>query len=446
MLQTKFKLAFSGGGFRSTFYALGGFKRLVECKLDKQVSSISSVSGGSITAGAIMVALHKDGAFRDVSDFEKRVITPLIRLGQVDLRSKLIKYAFTKELLPLKSIRTKCSTAFPILLDKYIFDGIRMKDLQNTSIDWNCNTTCLDTMRMFYFSPNHMYGTLIGETSNIDDISVSYAVASSAAFPLLFAPFSLSTEGRVFNDSEDRMQGTSLLKFDTLWFSDGGVFDNIGTEPLILSDKDQLETSIGGYRTLAKHRKEPMKFIPKQTNELYFVLDASAAERFWKENSRPSNFELNKRIMDTSNTQIVVLRRKMLRNLDPKTYRGLQLILSKPIQTLLNQETNSYISSETFFPNYLLPPYSSQEENIENLLAGLRTDLDVFHDYEIDALIRAGEIRMDIGLRSLLPDYMKNLKDDASPTFPSIHGLSDILKEGGKHRFMGSLFEDLHNI
>jgi len=55
----KFRLAFSGGGFRATFYALGAFRRLVELGLWKNVSHIDSVSGGSITAGAIMEALKK---------------------------------------------------------------------------------------------------------------------------------------------------------------------------------------------------------------------------------------------------------------------------------------------------------------------------------------------------------------------------------------------------
>ncbi|MEF7658679.1 hypothetical protein [Bacillus thuringiensis] len=47
------------------------------------------------------------------------------------------------------------------------------------------------------------------------------------------------------------------------------------------------------------------------------------------------------------------------------------------------------------------------------LLAGLRTDLDGFHDSEIHTLIRAGEISIDIALRMLLPkiygEYESNL-------------------------------------
>ena len=132
ILQKKFKLAFSGGGFRATFYALGGFKRLVECKLDQSVSSISSVSGGSIAAAAIMVALHKDGVYFVMShDFERRVITPLIRLGQADLRTKLTTIRFYKRFIIFEIDSYKMQRRFPLsCLDQYICDGIHMKDLQ----------------------------------------------------------------------------------------------------------------------------------------------------------------------------------------------------------------------------------------------------------------------------------------------------------------------------
>ncbi|HDX9578914.1 TPA: patatin-like phospholipase family protein [Bacillus pseudomycoides] len=447
-MDKKLKLAFSGGGFRASFYALGGYKRLVECKLDQYVSSISSVSGGSITAAAIMLALYKGGEFRNVMDFEERVITPLVKLGQVDLRTKLITNSFTKQVLSLKSLREKCSHAFPILLDEYLCSGVRMEELQSLPITWYCNTTCLDTMRMFYFSNDHMYGTYIGQTNQIDDISVSYAAATSAAFPLLFAPLSLSTADRIFSDPDNRMQEIPLEKYDTLWFSDGGVFDNIGTEPLILSDQDVSDNTKHSYPHLAKHRKEPMKFIPKNPNEIYLVLDASAAEKEWKENEKPTHFELDKRILDTSNSQIVILRRKMLRNLDPDTYPGLQLILSKPIQTLLDPNNNPFYTDHISLPNYQFYSPPSAQENIEKLVAGLRTDLDGFHDSEIQTLIRAGEIRMDIALRTLLPDYMKSLKNISVPTFASedIKHLSDTLRPGGKHHLTGSLFQKLHDM
>lgn len=83
--KLEFRLSFSGGGFRATFYCLGAFRRLVELGLADKVVSISSVSGGSITAGAIMNGLSQR-PFADINDFDKKVTEPLRKLGQVRLR------------------------------------------------------------------------------------------------------------------------------------------------------------------------------------------------------------------------------------------------------------------------------------------------------------------------------------------------------------------------
>ncbi|WP_081807004.1 hypothetical protein [Bacillus sp. H1a] len=108
----------------------------------------------------------------------------------------------------------------------------------------------------------------------------------------------------------------------------------------------------------------------------------------------------------------------------------------------------SFYTGQISLPDYQLYSHSSDEENIEKLLAGLRTDLDEFHDIEIQTLMRVGEIRMDIALRMLLLDYMESLKDISIPTFPSrnIKQVCDILRMGNKHRLTGSFFEQLHNL
>lgn len=81
-------------------------------------------------------------------------------------------------------------------------------------------------------------------------------------------------------------------------------------------------------------------------------------------------------------------------------------ILSKPIQSLLEKNNNPFYNDKTSLPDYKLP---NRSKDVESLLAGLRTDLDSFHDSEINTLMRAGEIRMNIALRSLLPEYMENI-------------------------------------
>ncbi|MGG3726039.1 hypothetical protein ABET23_03705 [Bacillus wiedmannii] len=103
------------------------------------------------------------------------------------------------------------------------------------------------------------------------------------------------------------------------------------------------------------------------------------------------------------------------------------------------------INDKTPLPDYKLP---NRSKDVDSLLAGLRTDLDSFHDSEINTLIRAGEIRMDIALRSLISEYMENINTVPTPVFPSedMDDLEKILRRGGKHRFTGGFFENLHDV
>lgn len=64
--------------------------------------------------------------------------------------------------------------------------------------EWSCNTTCLNTMKRFRFKQSDMYGNHLGYCNDINDITVSQAVASSAAFPMMFAPYELNVQNKDF--------------------------------------------------------------------------------------------------------------------------------------------------------------------------------------------------------------------------------------------------------
>ena len=99
-IDNKINLGFSGGGFRATFYCLGAYRRLVELGLEKHVSEITSVSGGSIAAGAVISALA-EGDFSSLLDFDRRVTTKLINLGQCNFRRRIMtKASWLAYLLP----------------------------------------------------------------------------------------------------------------------------------------------------------------------------------------------------------------------------------------------------------------------------------------------------------------------------------------------------------
>lgn len=132
-IDNKINLGFSGGGFRATFYCLGAYRRLVELGLEKHVSEITSVSGGSIAAGAVISALA-EGDFSSLLDFDRRVTTKLINLGQCNFRRRIMtKASWLAYLLPYlpklqqlalaAALRPKMSKAFPQVLDEELFEG-----------------------------------------------------------------------------------------------------------------------------------------------------------------------------------------------------------------------------------------------------------------------------------------------------------------------------------
>lgn len=405
------KLGFSGGGFRATFYCLGAYRRLVELQIHHLVTDISSVSGGSIAAGAIMLGLSEN-KFTTVDDFDKCVTKPIIDLARGNLRQTIMKKASSLtrlipvvSLLSVKSgallfdwIRAKTSDVFPEMLDRTLFKGKRMKDLP-LNPEWSCNATCLNTLKRFRFKPKDIYGNKLGVSIDVEDISVAFAVAASAAYPLAFAPLKLSTRDRKFTNPYQTI-GCIAIPPD-LYLTDGGVYDNLGSENLL---------------------KDKTPFI---------MLDASAETTL--ETSEPSSFELSMRVLSASLDQIIALRRRLL-FLD-KRFEGIQLILSRPVAEIA--------ASEIKYRKVNLPSYDWINPEVERLIASIRTDLDTFHNIEIELLMWAGAIRMDLAIRSLILKDISLSRTNVPqmPEYPE-QKIKEVLLRGRNRRFFGKVHKD----
>src|SRR5262245_8362714 len=84
-------LALSGGGYRAMLYHLGTLWRLNDANLMRRLGAVSSVSGGSITAGVLAMAwddLEID-AHGHASKFGELVVDPIVELSKhgVDVMS-----------------------------------------------------------------------------------------------------------------------------------------------------------------------------------------------------------------------------------------------------------------------------------------------------------------------------------------------------------------------
>jgi predicted acylesterase/phospholipase RssA len=81
-------LALSGGGFRATLYHLGVVRFLRDAGLLSQVSHITSVSGGSVLAGHLV--LNWDRYCGSENEFNSAA-DEVIRFIQLDVRNRIVR-------------------------------------------------------------------------------------------------------------------------------------------------------------------------------------------------------------------------------------------------------------------------------------------------------------------------------------------------------------------
>src|SRR5262245_12155476 len=89
--QDGIALCLSGGGYRAMIFHVGVLWRLYETHILKDLKRISSVSGGSITAGQLALKWGKlmSGPQPDMQAFGREFVAPLRALGKttIDVQS-----------------------------------------------------------------------------------------------------------------------------------------------------------------------------------------------------------------------------------------------------------------------------------------------------------------------------------------------------------------------
>jgi|GEM_PF-97535 len=434
MENGKLRLAFSGGGFRATFYSLGVARRLVELGLWEKVCRIDSVSGGSITAGVIMVALEK-GPFKDIKDFDQRVTEPLKKLGQSRFREQItlpifafiglvgIVYLIAASYFKIPLFITLPASIFLIfyirptklfsanylfLLKSLFFKNKLMKSLVSYP-EWCANATCLNTGKRFRFKQTDFGGNLIGVTED-NDIKVAFAVACSAAFPPVFTPYRLALGERNFyfnwwEPDKRRNQNPPAQVF----LSDGGVYDNLGSENIL------------------QEKNERIPFV---------IIDAGQYMPQWTPNLNPNILENTSRIINTALDQIISLRRRILydatKKPDAEKTPGTILILGEPVRSHLEGKKYEDFGKLSEDVSDKMPVYDIFPDEIDKMIADLRTDLDSFHDIEIDMLMWAGAVRIDIAAKRYFKKYLNDEQFSDVPRKPAynIGKIKEILNKG----------------
>lgn len=214
-------LCLSGGGYRAMLFHLGALTRLNELGYLPKMDRISSVSGGSITAGVLAkkwsrLTFNGTGS---AENFDELVTKPLRRIAgrTIDLPSILLG------LLPFSSVGDRLAGAYR----RRLFGKATLQDLPDRP-RFVLNATNMQSGALWRFSRPYMWDYLVGEVPN-PTMPLSRAVAASSAFPPFLAPVRLRLKASDFvPGSGGPLQEPDFMT--DVFLSDGGVYDNLGLE------------------------------------------------------------------------------------------------------------------------------------------------------------------------------------------------------------------------
>jgi NTE family protein len=233
VLRKGIGLCLSGGGYRAMLFHLGVVWRLAELGyLGTQhrwgkhgelgsLQRVSSVSGGSITAGVLGLAWHMlDVDAPGVSErFREHVAEPIQEFGSrstVTILSALPAIVFST--VNKRVVR---------IYRKRLFGDATLQQLP-TSPDFVFNTTNLQSGALWSFSKRAARDWRVGRIEEPTD-TIARVVGASSAFPPFLSPARFRYRDEDFTPgSGDGLQGPPFTTRPLL--TDGGVYDNLGLE------------------------------------------------------------------------------------------------------------------------------------------------------------------------------------------------------------------------
>ena len=264
-------LSFSGGGTRAAAFSYGVMKELrdtlvsIEHKertLLSEVDIISSVSGGSFTSA--YYGLYGDDIFTNYEDaFLKR-----------DVQKVLVRGLFN----PINWFKFISSNfdRTDLAIDYYnevIFKNATFADFRKDGPFIQINATDLNSGESFLFKQE--YFNLL--CSDLSQVNVARAVASSSAVPVAFAPIVFENysncayetpqwlsnyladapDNRTKQVADNLKNYLNKDKIQYIHLVDGGIADNLGIRALY----DTINLTGGSEQLLTKMNVKPPKFL-----------------------------------------------------------------------------------------------------------------------------------------------------------------------------------------
>ncbi len=218
-------LALSGGGVRAAVFHCGVLQRLALDGLLERTMFVSTVSGGSLLTGLILC--QNDLRWPDSKEYLESVLPQVTKY----LTTATIQwsYAWRAIVAPWRLTQGRARILGRQLEAQWGIDG-SLQELP-PSPRWIINATCYETGKNWRFSQLRM-GDYLTRYVLEPDLSIADAIAASAAVPGLIGPLVIHSDHydwQAYEDGQLVPISTPARRYD-LW--DGGVYDNLGVEPL----------------------------------------------------------------------------------------------------------------------------------------------------------------------------------------------------------------------
>lgn len=231
-------LALSGGGYRAMLFHVGAVVRLNEAGLLPKLKRVSSVSGGSITAGVLglnwkgldfQTGTQNAGAAKDL---DEKLVRPIRAIASETLDGWSVGLGV---LTPGMTVGDFVARNY----DRLLFHGATLQDLPDDAEGprFVINATSVQTGALVRFSRPYAADYLVGRLMK-PRLPLAQVVAASSAFPPVLSPVTIDIDpDEIEPDPDCPLQ---RHPYNHLWvLSDGGVYDNLG-----------LETVFKNYRTV----------------------------------------------------------------------------------------------------------------------------------------------------------------------------------------------------
>ena len=214
-------LCLSGGGYRAMLFHLGALWRLNEAGYLPRLERVSSVSGGSMTNGALANAWGRLD-FDDAGvarNFGPALVDPVRQLAgkTIDI------WAIVLGILLPGSIGNWYARS----LKRNLLGRATLQDMPDRP-RFIFNATNLQSAVLWRSSKPYMRDYMVGEIKT-PTIEVATAVAASGAFPPLLSPVTLKPKPTDWTPGS----GLELQRppyTEKVLLTDGGVYDNLGLE------------------------------------------------------------------------------------------------------------------------------------------------------------------------------------------------------------------------